>query len=1140
MRAARLVLLAVLLVAVVVVATLASIFASVAGTRWVIERAIAAAGVPIEVSRVDGSALRGVRIDALRIRLEHTAIDIKGLEVRPAWGATAVRRALVLDRLAAASVRVTTTAEPVQRTPLEWVVPVPPISFDVRSLRIDRFATDRLPERYAPAFAARLTYDGVAFSLHELDLHATALQITGDLTLVPGKDVPIGGDLTWRLFDPALSGRVALTRTLRELDFDGRMDEPLRADARGRIRLLGEVDPYFAFATRVSEWTMSEWTNEQVKVSDLSVDVAGTLQHFDAHGDAKLQVPELPSARLTAQFGGSLAAIEVTQATLELNEGRAIMRGRIEREPQLAADLSVDLERVNPHLFQESLSGALSGRIEVAARNEDLQVVIASLDGDLNGTAFRGSGRVSRVAGVWAARDVEIRSGPNRAALTLDWDGERVRGGADLDMPELATLLPEVHGDLKGNVAFAGTRDQPNLVGAIASGRLSYREWSLRDLRVDAASNDARSGRMHIEIASAARADVRVDQVDFDARGSLDAIDGTLAWSFSQQRGSLTLTARHDSNRWNVAIDEGALLTLPGELWRLDRRATATIEGDAYSVSAHCWQHARDIGRLCVDAAQMRGENASFVGTLDRLHVSVLTSRFEGLEGLAGTVSGRWDLDSDASGWRGTATLETDRLALVDPAAPDEPVLEFPRLAATASISNGGVDVELEAWDEQSRVLNTELRIAGFDGAARLTGHANVAVADLGFIATFSRRIGEIQGALNGAFDIGGSLAEPNVDGVLVVQGARVVLIEPGVELNTVDLTMQLSGVNQIAIHGAARSAEGTLAIEGAVLEPFSDQRRLRARVDATNLAVRIPDLDARVTGGVDVEWRAGLVSLKGRVEVPRAAITISELPTGAAPISPDVVVINRAETRPGRTRLQVDLELDLKDGVRFTAFGLSTGLSGSLRLRQSTDGIVQLNGALALINGTFKAFDQTLAIDSGRLTYSGSPSNPYVDARASRTIQESSRTVTVGAQIQGPLNAIETTLFSDPSMSDADTLAYLVLGRPLNTATAQEGSNVMGAAIALGLKGAAPVIKEVRDAFGLEELTATGGGAEDLTVIAGKRFSKRLFVKYSYQTFTRVSAILIELLLNRRLSLEATASEIPAVDLIYRVGENN
>ena len=97
-----------------------------------------------------------------------------------------------------------------------------------------------------------------------------------------------------------------------------------------------------------------------------------------------------------------------------------------------------------------------------------------------------------------------------------------------------------------------------------------------------------------------------------------------------------------------------------------------------------------------------------------------------------------------------------------------------------------------------------------------------------------------------------------------------------------------------------------------------------------------------------------------------------------------------------------------------------------------------------------------------------------------------------------------------------------------------------MGAAIALGLKGASPVIKEVSDVLGIDELTATGGSTEDLTVVAGKRFSDRIFVRYSYQTFTRMSAILFELMLSRRLALEATASDIPAIDVIYKVGEND
>jgi translocation and assembly module TamB len=341
-------------------------------------------------------------------------------------------------------------------------------------------------------------------------------------------------------------------------------------------------------------------------------------------------------------------------------------------------------------------------------------------------------------------------------------------------------------------------------------------------------------------------------------------------------------------------------------------------------------------------------------------------------------------------------------------------------------------------------------------------------------------------------------------------------------------------------LRGSAQSDKGRIDIDGALIEPLRESRRFHARIDATDLRARIPDVDVRVGGSVEVDWRPGLYSVKGRIEIPRATITMSELPPGAVAVSDDVIVVDRVEQRAKGLRMQADLEIVLKDNVQFSAFGLSTRLTGTLRLRQSVDGVVQLNGSLALIDGTFKAFGQTLAIDSGRLIYSGSPQNPYVDASASRTIQETARTVTVGARIQGPARAIETTLTSDPAMSDAETLSYLVLGRPLSSATAQEGNDVMGAAVALGLKGAAPVIKEVTNALGLEELTATGGSTEDLTLVAGKRFSRRIFVRYSYQTFTRMSAILVELMLSRRLALEATASEIPAIDVIYKVGENN
>lgn len=237
---------------------------------------------------------------------------------------------------------------------------------------------------------------------------------------------------------------------------------------------------------------------------------------------------------------------------------------------------------------------------------------------------------------------------------------------------------------------------------------------------------------------------------------------------------------------------------------------------------------------------------------------------------------------------------------------------------------------------------------------------------------------------------------------------------------------------------------------------------------------------------------------------------------------------------------MRVDLELVLGDDVQFSAFGLETRLDGQLRLRQSPSGLVQLNGTVTLVEGSFTAYGQTLAIQSGRLIYNGPPDNPFVDAKATRTITEAGSTVVVGAHVQGPARNIETTLFSEPQMSEAQALSYLVLGRPLAGADSEQGNDMTGAAVALGLKGAAPVIDEIRNITGIDELTATGGSTEELAVVAAKRINERLFVRYTYQTFTRTSAVLIELLLSRRLRLEATAGEYPAIDMMYRVGEYN
>ena len=1118
-----------------VAAFVTALSASTAGTRWLIEFVCSRSPVDVRATGISGTLLTGVRIDALHIHTGDTTVDVTAVDATWAWGASFFYDALIVDRLAAASVRITTAGAP-KNEPLAIALPHLPFAFDLRAIETGRVEVNDLPAEDVPALRGRLSYDDGIYSLRNAQAVAAAYEVRGNLTLTASADVPVEGSLTWRLNDPGASGKLDLHETLRELNVQARLDEPLVVDARGSVRLLGELEPRFDV-----EATLAGWSNEYVRVSELKAKLAGTVQHFVAKAEAGVESQDLPPAKLNADLEGSIDAFDVKRLVLASEHGGATAHGRIERVPALFIDLAVDATDLDPGLVSPALSGALSGRIDVGVRGEDLSIAIGSFAGELNHAPFEAKGWIDRTDGAWRARDVDVRSGPNHAVMALGWRGDRVEGSAKLDLPDLSTLVPDLRGDLTAAVVVKGDRRAPDIDIEAGSRALSYREWAATDMRARASVTQGRSGNGRVSVARLARNDRHVDGVELIGQGTPDHIVGTLGWSLGEQHGSADLTADHKSNAWSVVVAEGALMTVPGELWRLDRRLNVAFVDGAFSVSAHCWLPPAGPGRLCIENVDVRDGRIRLAGMFDELPVAAFAVRFEDVAKLTGTVSGRWDVESNAGNWRGAAALETNGFGIVQQSAEQaDETIELPALSADVELTNDRAKVRLRAAHGEERVLDLTADVLGFDSAARLEGHATVAVSDLGFLATFTRRVGELKASLNGEFDIGGTVAQPSLTGALRIQDGRVVLTEPRVELTSVDVSLQLDDWQEWKLRGTARSDDGRVEVTGELIEPLRETRRVHARIEATDLRARIPDVDVRSAGSVDLDWKPGLLAVKGRIEIPRATITLSELPPGAVAVSEDVIVVDRVEKRASGLRLQADLEIVLKDNVQFAAFGLSTHLTGTLRLRQSVDGVIQLNGSLTLVDGTFKAFGQTLAIDSGRLTYTGPPQDPYVDASASRTIQESTRTVKVGARIQGPARAIETTLTSDPAMSEAEALSYLVLGRPLSGATAKEGNDMMGAAIALGLKGGAPVIREISNTLGLEELTATGGSAEDLTIIAGKRFSNRIFVRYSYQTFTRMSAVLIELMLSRRLALEATASDIPAIDLIYKVGPNN
>jgi translocation and assembly module TamB len=196
-------------------------------------------------------------------------------------------------------------------------------------------------------------------------------------------------------------------------------------------------------------------------------------------------------------------------------------------------------------------------------------------------------------------------------------------------------------------------------------------------------------------------------------------------------------------------------------------------------------------------------------------------------------------------------------------------------------------------------------------------------------------------------------------------------------------------------------------------------------------------------------------------------------------------------------------------------------------------------SGTLTL-NGSYNAYGQTLQLERGELLFNGPLDDPGLSVRAVREIEATTAGAAptrVGVELAGTVTAPRTRVFSTPSMSEADALSYLLLGRPVTGSSGtQETATLQTAAISMGLSQALPVVQRIGQTLGLDELSVQTTDADEGALMAGKFLSPRVYIRYSYGLFNRIGGLLVRFRLNQRLSLETRSGDEKSMDLLYTV----
>jgi translocation and assembly module TamB len=399
-----------------------------------------------------------------------------------------------------------------------------------------------------------------------------------------------------------------------------------------------------------------------------------------------------------------------------------------------------------------------------------------------------------------------------------------------------------------------------------------------------------------------------------------------------------------------------------------------------------------------------------------------------------------------------------------------------------------------------------------------------------------------IRGGVQSDLRLRGSLARPRIDGHAQLTGAIDGIEALGVDVPGYELTLTGRG-DRLTLAGWIDSESGRLHLDGQVaLEPEQGwPARVRLRGERVRVANRM-EYRASISPDLRIETSPERIAVQGELAVPRLLLEPRRLPKGAQRPSEDIVIVDNA-TDPAADPevskplpLDLDLRLRLGDRVRFRGFGLDAELGGDLRLIQKPHQDPLATGQLTIRRGTYQAYGQDLTVRDGRILYAGTPvDNPGLDLRATRTLERDD--VTVGAHVTGVAQDPKITLFSEPTLGQADILAYLVTGRPLRQASQAEGEQLSAAATALGAAGGL-LAQDIRRRFGFETLEFEGG--EDLAtsgVVLGRYLTPRLYLSYGLNLRGKTERVGFEYQLDEHWTLEtSTGQDQTGGDLIYTI----
>lgn len=1113
-----------------------SMLASESGTRWLFAQAQQRVS-GLSIAKVQGTLLGRLALE--NVKFESGAQNLAAESIVLAWQPKALLgRQLHITQLLLDGIRIQLpeAGEPQSSSNFDFGQISLPVAVHLDELTITRLALIN-PQQTQQINRIELSaaLDGNQLQITRLDGDAFNAKTTiqGQLTL--SQNLPMHITAGW---EAALTsgehwqGELKAQGDLKKLNFNSKTTGTFDAQLDGVLEdLMGRL----RFAVN-GGWQHLQWPltgdQAQFKSGQGTLALNGSIDAYNIKLDAELNPPYLKQAGLSLTAQGSTQAIKLMPLALASPDGNLHVDGDIAWQNGIEFNLNAGSKNFNPGVLYAELPGQinLDSRLQGSWNDGKLKldVDLEHLDGKLKTLVFEGSGKLQLAGDQLNLDNVNLNAGKNRLTANGSLGREQAELALDLKFPNLKGLWPTLAGSLNGEGKLKGAWQNPEVKFTASGKNLSFAPYQTGrlELAVDYHPEPAAKSTLSISVDNIRNAaKVLAQSVKLEASGNPANHKADLTLQSRPANLELSLAGRYGKTGWEGELGRLLLNNPQAGQWQLARPAAIKLKPQSAGFDAvfseTCLVQAQ--AHWCTSGKYAANGNFDIATDAKALPTALLQPFLPPQMQLSGAINLSAALQKQRGELTGHYRIDMPEAAVLamPPPSTDKLPIRLAELAGTIERNtvHSNLDLSLPAEDYLRAKLSLDL-----DKQQKIAGSILANVQNFRLINAFVPQLSELSGLFNADLTVSGTLQKPGWQGNLGLVNIQAKVPELGLELRDMNLIAYAPSDpgSPMRIFGSVKSGAGLVKLEGTLSLNPELEWPLQLALTGNDFEIS-KRTDAQIAVSPDLKLMfsqsKGLVT--GRLDIPKALITLKQLPENAIPVSPDERIVGETKAAAdGFAAGGIDAAINIALGknVHFSGQGLEAQLAGNLRLNQSSSK-TEVNGSVEMTKATYKSYGQDLTVRKGRFIFNGPVDNPWLDVEAIRLSKD--QKVTAILSVTGALSAPQTKISSDPALPETEALAYLVTGQSLDQAGQSDSSALASAALAYGVGQASWLTDKLGvDTFELQQ----GSTLQKSLLNIGQHLNKDFYVGAKVGLFAKQSVLVIKQKLTQYFSIETQA----------------